>query len=243
MVNVNWNQAIKMCEWLSKVTDKEWRLPTNAEWEAAVGISNYPWGDYFPPHWDDGNYAILADGKDDPKKIGVDGILRTAPVGSFKLNALGFYDLGGHAIEWMVDGFDAKDPKANRVLRGGSWNGYARGARTATNTPRRTRTTTAASAWPEGVSSLAKQAAVYGGAGTARRAEAEWANRGSGRTGVASRENASFPGRFTAAHAKYTLPVSPATEVPSQSSLVCTPAGRSASLTRRSLLYRRFEIL
>jgi formylglycine-generating enzyme required for sulfatase activity len=113
------------------VTGKEWRLPTNTEWETAVGISNYPGGDYFPPHWDDGNYAILADGKYDPKKIGVDGILGTAPVGSFKPNALGFYDLGGNVSEWMLDGFDAKDPKSYRVLRGGTWNGDASGARSA----------------------------------------------------------------------------------------------------------------
>ena len=49
----------------------------------------------------------------------MDGILGTSPVGSFKSNALGFYDLGGNATEWMLDGFDAKDPKARRVLRGG----------------------------------------------------------------------------------------------------------------------------
>jgi sulfatase modifying factor 1 len=129
VVFVSWNQAVKLCGWLSKVTGKEWRLPTNTEWEAAVGTSTYPWGDYFPPKWDDGNYAILADGKDDLKKIGVDGILGTAPVGSFKANALGFYDLGGNVAEWMLDGFDAKDPKANRVLRGGGWDYYANGAR------------------------------------------------------------------------------------------------------------------
>ena len=131
VVQVSWNQAVKMCEWLSKVTGKEWRLPTNAEWEAAVSTSTYPWGDYFPPHWDDGNHAFLADGKEDPKKIGVDGILGTAPVASFKPNALGFYDLGGNVNEWMLDGFDAKDPKANRVLRGGSWDSIANFARSA----------------------------------------------------------------------------------------------------------------
>ena len=119
MVKVSWNKAKELCEWLSAKTGKEWRLPTNAEWEAAVGTTMYPWGDYFPPKWDDGNYAILEDGKDDPQKVGVDGIKGTAPVGSFKPNALGFYDLGGNAAEWMWDGLDEKT--GNRVLRGAGW--------------------------------------------------------------------------------------------------------------------------
>jgi serine/threonine protein kinase len=114
---VSWNDAKQFCEWLSKVTGKEWRLPTNAEWEAAVGTTKYPWGDYFPPNWDDGNYAVAADGKADPAQVGVDGIKGTAPVGSFKMNVLGFYDLGGNAREWMWDGLDEKTGK--RVIRGG----------------------------------------------------------------------------------------------------------------------------
>jgi tetratricopeptide (TPR) repeat protein len=129
VVMISWNKAKEFGDWLSAKTGREWRLPTNAEWEAAVGTSTYPWGDYFPPKWDDGNYAILEDGKDDPKKIGVDGILGTAPVGSFKPNALGFYDLGGNAAEWMWDGLDEKT--GNRVLRGGYWNDGANGARSA----------------------------------------------------------------------------------------------------------------
>jgi hypothetical protein len=135
VVKVSWNQAVKLCEWLIKVTGTEWRLPTNAEWEAAVGSSTYPWGDYFPPHWDAGNYAILADGKDDLKKVGGDGILGTAPVGSFKPNALGFYDLGANTSEWMLDGFDPKNPKANRVLRGGHWFSFAPSASRHSATP------------------------------------------------------------------------------------------------------------
>ena len=131
VVMITWNMAKEFCDWLSAKTGKEWRLPTNAEWEAAVGTSTYPWGEYFPPKWDDGNYAILEDGKKDPKNVGVDGILGTAPVGSFKPNALGFYDLGGNALEWMWDGFDAKDPKSNRVLRGGYWSNGADYARSA----------------------------------------------------------------------------------------------------------------
>jgi formylglycine-generating enzyme required for sulfatase activity len=125
VVKVSWNDAMKFCEWLSKVSGKKWRLPKNEEWEVAVGKTKYPWGEYFPPKKEDGNYAILADGKDDPAKVGVDGIKGTAPVGSFKPNALGFYDLGGNVEEWMLDGFDEKNPKANPVNRGGNWGSIA----------------------------------------------------------------------------------------------------------------------
>jgi formylglycine-generating enzyme required for sulfatase activity/tRNA A-37 threonylcarbamoyl transferase component Bud32 len=121
VVRVSWNEAMKFCEWLSKVTGKRWRLPKNEEWELAVGKTKYPWGEYFPPKKEDGNYRILADGKDDPAGVGVDGIKGTAPVGNFKANALGFYDLGGNVEEWMLDGFDENNPKANRVNRGGNW--------------------------------------------------------------------------------------------------------------------------
>ena len=119
VVNMSWNKAKEFCDWLSAKTGKEWRLPNNAEWEVAVGTSTYPWGEHYPPHWDDGNYAILADGKGDPKAVGEDGIKGTAPVGSFKPNALGFHDLGGNAGEWIWDGEDEK--RGNRMLRGASW--------------------------------------------------------------------------------------------------------------------------
>jgi len=122
---MSWNKAKEFCDWLSATTGKEWRLPTNAEWDAAVGTSKYPWGQYFPPNWDDGNYVFLEDGKEDPKRVGIDGILGTAPVASFKPNALGFYDLGGNADEWTWDASDKKPGK--RDLRGGSWVKFTRG--------------------------------------------------------------------------------------------------------------------
>jgi serine/threonine protein kinase len=132
VVKVSWNQATQLCEWLSKVTGKEWGLPTNAEWEAAVGKTEYPWGDYFPPHWDDGNYSMLEDGKRDFNKVGVDGILGTAPVGSFKPNALGFYDLGGNVWEWIWDGLDERGGNRIAVLRGAGWGVH--GSNTKSNT-------------------------------------------------------------------------------------------------------------
>jgi formylglycine-generating enzyme required for sulfatase activity len=104
---------------LSEVTGKQWRLPTNGEWEAAVGKTKYPWGEYFPPKKEDGNYAILADGKGDSAKVGADGNKGTAPVGSFKANALGFHDLGGNVAEWMLDGFVEGDGR--QWPRGGDW--------------------------------------------------------------------------------------------------------------------------
>ncbi|MEI7775871.1 MAG: SUMF1/EgtB/PvdO family nonheme iron enzyme, partial [Verrucomicrobiota bacterium] len=120
VVNLSWNRAKELCDWLSEKTGKVWRLPKSEEWLAAVGTSKYPWGEYYPPHWDDGNYAIGEDGKDDPKNIGVDGIFGTAPVGSFKPNVLGFYDLGGNVAEWMLD--ESVIRKHQREQRGGYWN-------------------------------------------------------------------------------------------------------------------------
>jgi formylglycine-generating enzyme required for sulfatase activity len=119
VVNVSWNQAKEFCDWLSAKTGKQWRLPMNVEWEAAVGQTAYPWGEYFPPKWDDGNYSSLEDGNQDPQGAGVDGIKGTASVGSFKPNALGFCDLGGNATELMWDGLDEKT--GFRVARGGGW--------------------------------------------------------------------------------------------------------------------------
>lgn len=118
VVKVTWEDVTRFSGWLSAKTGREWRLPTLAEWDAAVGKLKYPWGDYFPPRWDDGNFCFAADGRDDPRKVGIDGIRGTAPVASYKPNALGFYDLGGNAMEWMLDSNSNKNQYA---LRGGGW--------------------------------------------------------------------------------------------------------------------------
>jgi formylglycine-generating enzyme required for sulfatase activity len=119
VVGVGWNRAKQLCEWLSKATGKEWRLPKNLEWEAAAGNAIYPWGSYYPPKWYDGNYSVPEDGKAGPSQTGVDGFRGTAPVGSFHANALGFYDIGGNVWEWMWDGTGQE--MEVKVVRGGGW--------------------------------------------------------------------------------------------------------------------------
>jgi tRNA A-37 threonylcarbamoyl transferase component Bud32 len=116
----DWKDAMGLCDWLSTASGAKWRLPKNVEWETAVGKTRYPWGDYYPPRKEDGNYAIAEDGKRDPKGVGLDGVKGTAPVGSFKANVFGFFDLGGNVWEWTLDGRE-RSSRGRQVRRGASW--------------------------------------------------------------------------------------------------------------------------
>ena len=116
-------------------------LPTEAQWEYACRAGTktaYPWGD----NPDDGKgWANCAD-QSLKKKIPNqehwaffswdDNFVFTSPVGSFKANAFGLYDMIGNAWEWCQDRYGdyekgaATDPTGPdngvlRVLRGGSW--------------------------------------------------------------------------------------------------------------------------
>jgi tetratricopeptide (TPR) repeat protein len=117
LIKVRQREAVLFCVWLSRVSGRVWRLPNSDEWQAAAGTTKYPWGSYFPPKQEDGNYAFLSDGGADPTGIGADGVLGTSPVCSFRPNALGFYDLGGNAWEWMADQL----PKERGFVRGGGF--------------------------------------------------------------------------------------------------------------------------
>jgi formylglycine-generating enzyme required for sulfatase activity len=138
VVNVNWADAKAFCEWLSKKEGRTYRLPTDHEWSCAVGIGDredpnkspkekdgkiadvFPWGSQWPPPNDAGNYCgeeLLGLGNVTGFN---DGKVFTAPVGSFRPNDLGIYDLGGNVWEWCEDKYAADS--AWRVLRGGSWN-------------------------------------------------------------------------------------------------------------------------
>ena len=134
-VNISGVNAMAWCEWLSQKEGRKYRVPTDAEWSAAVGGSEYPWGTQWPPPNDCGNYLgqevrvlemktyMQADGWG--SKTIIEGFrdqhVFTAPVGSCPPNGLGIHDLGGNTWEWTAKG-------AGGVLRGGSWNNDLRGS-------------------------------------------------------------------------------------------------------------------
>jgi hypothetical protein len=138
VVKVNWFDAIAFCKWLTEkerdenlIEDRQlYRLPADREWSTAVGLANesgvtpqardgkikneFPWGKQWPPPASAGNYPTGAG-----QRRGT-----TMPVGSFKANALGLYDLGGNVWEWCADTYKGGSSGTGRdwgVLRGGSW--------------------------------------------------------------------------------------------------------------------------
>ncbi len=136
-LDVSWNDANHFAEWLTKKErasgliglDWEYRLPTDAEWSAAVGLSEasagspkekgevlrdvFPWNSgrgHWPPPPGAGSYGETL----------YDEYSEIAPVGSFAPNANGLCDLGGNVREWCEDYSDGPDI-GGRVVRGASW--------------------------------------------------------------------------------------------------------------------------
>jgi formylglycine-generating enzyme required for sulfatase activity len=128
--NVSWNDAVKFCEWLSKKTGKQVRLPTEAEWEYACRAgttTRFFTGD------DPASLKGYANVPDEAlrKKLGEradptvffpfdDSYPFTAPVGGFKPNPWGLHDMLGNVFQWCADEIPVDSPQ--RILRGGSYN-------------------------------------------------------------------------------------------------------------------------
>jgi len=144
--SVTWYEAVEFCARLSKRTGRNYRLPSEAEWEYACRA-----GTTTPFHFGETITTDLAnyDG-DDTYGKGPKGEYRekTTPVGYFKraANPFGLYDMHGNVWEWCEDDYhknyqgapqdgrawiDKSDSKTSKVLRGGSWVDFPRYCRSA----------------------------------------------------------------------------------------------------------------
>ena len=128
VVNITWEAAVRFCNWLSErdqmpvayhqkngkwqlisPTTTGYRLPTEAEWAWAARYAStptrFPWGAAMPPPKGSGNYADeSAEGMVPYHIVGyMDSFRGPAPVGTFKVNELGIYDLAGNVSEWISD--------------------------------------------------------------------------------------------------------------------------------------------
>jgi Dyp-type peroxidase family len=127
VINVGWYDAQEYVSWLSRTAAREYRLPSEAEWEysARAGTTTeYAFGNVLT--------ADMANFRDGSAPYG--GI-STSPVGLFPPNAFGLYDVHGNVWEWVQDSRNADTYQgaptdgssweaaqtAFRLLRGGSW--------------------------------------------------------------------------------------------------------------------------
>ena len=150
VVNVTWHDAVTFCRWLSEKDGKTYRLPTEAEWKYACRArttTRYYSGDDPETLAKVGNVADATAVAKFPRwKNHVikasDGHVFTSPVGSFRPNTFGLYDMHGNVLEWCADRWSANyyatsptdDPTGpasgtGRVVRGCPWNGRPEFAR------------------------------------------------------------------------------------------------------------------
>ncbi|MBN1148467.1 MAG: SUMF1/EgtB/PvdO family nonheme iron enzyme, partial [Anaerolineales bacterium] len=121
VVGVTWFEARAYCAWLSALSGRTYRLPSEAEWEAAARGAEgrcYPWGQ----EWDAGRANTL-EGR----------VLKPSPVGAYAAaggrGPFGAEDQSGNAWEWTASLYghypsqreDDPGAEGERVLRGGGW--------------------------------------------------------------------------------------------------------------------------
>ena len=122
VVYVSYQDAVDFCTWLSKKEGKNYRLPTEAEWEYACRAGSYtPYntGDALPEEMCK-NQVIARDYQPVSLKVA-----QSAP------NAFGLYDMHGNVEEWCYDWYGAYSSEAQtnpvgpdkgeyKITRGGS---------------------------------------------------------------------------------------------------------------------------
>jgi len=135
--SVSWNDIQEFIKKLNAQTGKNYRLPTEAEWEYAARGGNKSKGYKYAGSnnidevaWYDKNSYDLGE---EHKNYG------TNPVGQKQANELGLYDMSGNVWEWCEDtwhdnysgaptngsAWTSGGKSTNRVLRGGSWPSYS----------------------------------------------------------------------------------------------------------------------
>ena len=124
--NVRWDEVREFITKLNAKTGKEYRLPTEAEWEFAARGGNQSQGYKYSGSNTIGDVAWYWDNANET----------THPIGKKSPNELGIYDMSGNVWEWCSDYSNSysssaqtnpKGPNSGgeRVLRGGSWGDYA----------------------------------------------------------------------------------------------------------------------
>ena len=109
----SWDDAQQYVAWLSKMTGKPYRLLTEAEWEYAARAGTttaYYWGDEIGK----GNANCNGCGSQWDNR-------QTSPVGSFKPNAFGLYDMAGNVWQWVQDCYH--DNYDGAPTDGSAWTG------------------------------------------------------------------------------------------------------------------------
>ena len=132
VVSVSWNDAVEFCKWLSKKEGKNYRLPTEAEWEYACRAGSktaFNFGNAL-----NGTQANCNGGFSYGTSTKGPYLKATTKGGSYAPNVLGLYDMHGNAQQWCADWYDqdyyANSPQddppgpstgTRRIIRGGGW--------------------------------------------------------------------------------------------------------------------------
>jgi formylglycine-generating enzyme required for sulfatase activity len=111
VVGVTWFEARDYAAWLSEVTGRRFRLPSEAEWERAArgGLegARTAWGEALP----------VGEVPEGP-------LAGPWPVAHGTPNGYGLFDMGTIVHEWCLDWYDAEARR--RASRGGSWRHHVR---------------------------------------------------------------------------------------------------------------------